>query len=35
MSRAKPYSKLTDFGKDVKEFDSWLVELENEAHYFS
>jgi len=23
---------LTDFGKDVKQFDGWLVELETEAH---
>ena len=24
--------KLTDFKKDVEEFDGWLVELETDAH---
>ena len=24
--------KMTDFGKDVEEFNDWLVELETDAH---
>ena len=24
--------KISDFGKDVKEFDGWLVEMETEAN---
>ena len=24
--------KMTDFGKDVEEFDGWLVEMETDAH---